>query len=98
MAFKDWKNTKMKIIEVIRYEVDDKSFATQEEAESHLALKQFEISINNLKDKILECEFISPHFRVAHHAFSSDQLDDSLEVAKDIVSLVNKIRAYRGGE
>jgi hypothetical protein len=85
------------IEKVTKYKVDGKEFATKQEAESHLALKEFEISINNLKDRIVDCEFISPHFRVTHHAFSSDQLDNALEVAKDIESLVNKIRAYRGG-
>jgi hypothetical protein len=85
------------IKEIIVYEVDGKTFASKAEAESHLKLKEFEIGINNLKDKILECEFISPHFRVTYHAFSSDQLDEALSVAKDIESLVNKVRNYQGG-
>lgn len=85
------------IEKIIKYKVDGKEFATEQEAESHLKLKEFEIGINNLKDKILECEFISPHFRVTYHAFSSEQLDKALEVANDIKSLVNKVRKYRGG-
>ncbi len=82
------------IKEIIVYEVDGKTFASKAEAESHLKLKEFEIGINNLKDKILECEFISPHFRATYHAFSSEQLDKALEVANDIKSLVAKIREH----
>ena len=82
------------IKEIIVYEVDGKTFASKAEAESHLKLKEFEIGINNLKDKILECEFISPHFRVTYHAFSAEQLDKALEVANDIKSLVAKIREH----
>ena len=82
------------IKEIIVYEVDGKTFASKAEAESHLKLKECEIGINNLKDKILECEFISPHFRVTYHAFSSEQLDKALEVANDIKSLVAKIREH----
>ena len=92
MAFNDWKNKKPLITEVVRYEVDGKVFATKEEAESHLKLKEFELMINNLKDKIMDCEFISPQFRVTYHAFSADQLDKALEVANDIKTLVAKIR------
>ena len=55
-------------------------------------LEEFEIGFNNLKDKILECELIRPHFRVTYHAFSSEQLDKALEVANDIKTLVAKIR------
>ena len=94
MAFNDWKNKKPLITEVIRYEVDGKMFATKAEAESHLKLKEFEIGINNLKDKIMDCEFISPQFRVTYHAFSADQLDKALEVANDIKTLVAKIREH----
>jgi hypothetical protein len=85
------------IKEIIVYEVDGKTFASKAEAESHLALKEFEEMINELKEKVLECQFISPHFRVSHHAFSSEQLDKALELAKDIELLVNKVRKYQGG-
>ena len=85
------------IKEIIVYEVDGKTFASKAEAESHLALKEFEEMINELKEKVLECQFISPHFRVTYHAFSSEQLDKALELAKDIELLVNKVRKYQGG-
>lgn len=85
-----------KIEQVIKYKADGKEFSTEEEAKSHLVLKEFELMINKLKDNILACEFISPHFRVTHHAFSSDQLNEALGVAKDIEMLVSKLRAYQG--
>lgn len=80
------------IEKVTLYKVDGKTFDTEAEAESHLKLKNFELLINHLKDKIIDCEFISPHFRVTYHAFSAEQLDNALEVANDIKYLVAKIR------